>query len=358
MLQLSFDQYLELENIGTGVFAPLTGFMDEKQFQSCLTQLRLPDGSVFSIPVVLDISTEDEARIKSQSKVDLYHAGEHVGVLHPSSFFRIKTEEVVKSLFGTSDRSHPGVSYYFGLKPVLVGGKIELLRRIEKPHSAHEKTPAETRALFQERGWKTIVGFQTRNAPHRAHEYLQKAALEICDGILIQPLIGKKKPGDFTPGSVIAGYEALIENYYPKNRAILTTLSTVMRYAGPREAVFHAIIRRNFGCTHFIVGRDHAGVGGFYDKYAAHRLVSSFTREELGIQVLCLRGPYYCRKCESIVTDKTCPHGDTHPEYATEISGTKIRQYLSHEREIDTHLIRPEVVEALRRQTESVFIEG
>jgi sulfate adenylyltransferase len=355
MLNLNFDQYLEVENLATEVFSPLSGFMNEDDFHSCVEKLRLTNGAVFSIPVVLDISSEERDQIKGMKEVPLIHNGERIGSLFPTSVFKMDCEKVVKSVFGTDDQKHPGVKYYFSMKEHLVGGKVELLKKIAKPNSKHELTPAEARAAFKARGWKRIVGFQTRNAPHRAHEHLQKTALEICDGILIHPLIGKKKAGDFSPAAVIAGYEALIEHYYPQNRAMLATLSTVMRYAGPREAVFHAMIRRNFGCTHFIVGRDHAGVGGFYDKYAGHRLIRSF--DDLGIEVLCLRGPYFCSKCDSIATDQTCPHGDAHPEYTAEISGTKIRGYLSREMEVDTKLIRPEVVEALRKLKEPTFVQ-
>jgi len=349
MVTLDLDQYLELEKIALGAFAPLSGFMGEEEFWSCARSGRLRDGSVFPIPILLDMSAEDRARIRGKAAVDLFFRGVPVGRLHPTGVFRPDRPAAARLIFGTDDARHPGVSHFYGLAEYFVGGTVELRERVALEFSAYEKTPAETRAYFATMGWRTVVGFQTRNAPHRAHEYLQKAALELCDGLLIQPLVGRKKPGDFNPAAILTGYEALIRNYYPAERAVLTVLSTVMRYAGPREAVFHAIVRRNYGCTHFIVGRDHAGVDGFYDKYAAHRYSESFGPDELGITILRMRGPYLCLKCESITTDKTCPHGDADPTYSFPISGTAIRKMLEEAAEIDTRVIRAEVVEAIRR---------
>ncbi|MBI3769871.1 MAG: sulfate adenylyltransferase [Deltaproteobacteria bacterium] len=348
MLHLDLDQYLELEKIGIGAFAPLTGFMDEDDFWSCVRSGRLKNGSVFTIPIVLDISAEDHARIRTKTSIDLLYDGVLVGRLRPSSIFKPDRREATRLIFGTDDSEHPGVAHFCGLGEYFIGGEIELLERVSLPFTAYERTPSETKQYFAQMGWKTIVGFQTRNAPHRAHEYLQKAALELCDGILIQPLVGRKKPGDFNPTAVLTGYDALIQHYYPATRVLLAVLSTVMRYAGPREAVFHAIVRRNYGCTHFIVGRDHAGVGSYYDKYAAHKYVETFDASELGITVLRMRGPYLCLKCDSITTDKTCPHGDSHPQYTRQISGTYIRQMLADDVAIDERVIRPEVVEAVR----------
>jgi sulfate adenylyltransferase len=224
---------------------------------------------------------------------------------------------------------------------------VRLAARARLDLSAHELTPAQTRAIFAERGWRTVVGFQTRNVPHRAHEYLLRIGLEIADGLFIQPLLGHKKAGDYTPEAIIAGYRALIGGYLSEDRLVLGILSTAMRYAGPREAVFHAIIRRNYGCTHFIVGRDHAGVDDYYGKYDAHGLIES-VEDELGITVLRLCGPFHCRICDGIVTEKTCPHRRTAPEAVTEISGTEMRAILVGGRAPDPHLMRPEVVAALK----------
>jgi sulfate adenylyltransferase len=209
--------------------------------------------------------------------------------------------------------------------------------------------------MFAERGWKTIVGFQTRNVPHRAHEYLQRTALEQVDGLFIQPLVGRKKAGDYTPQSIMAGYRKLIADFYPRDRVVLGILSTSMRYAGPREAVFHALIRRNHGCTHFIVGRDHAGVGDYYGKYAAHELIGRFDGE-LGIAVMRLHGPFHCRVCDGIVTEHTCAHYRTRPAAITEISGTEIRRILNSGLTPERHIIRPEIVDAVKNVP--LFVTG
>jgi len=354
MITLDFDQYLELEKIGLSVFHPLDGFMTEKQFNGCISDSRLPDGSAFSIPIVLDISSCDFEKYKSSSCIDLIYAGEKVGELYPHDFYKIDKLSAAKKIFGTDSIKHPGVKYFTSLREYFVGGPIAFTKRFSTDISEYELTPKQTKQYFKKMQWNRVVGFQTRNVPHRAHEYLQKAALEICDGLLIQPLVGKKKAGDFTVQAVMAGYEALIQNYFPANKVLLTPLSTRMRYAGPREALFHALIRRNYGCTHFIVGRDHAGVGGFYEKYAAHDYLKGFSRDELGIEILYMKGPYYCQKCDSIATEQTCPHFGTRE--AQEISGTLMREMLSAKKEINFKYMRPEVVERLKTVT-SIFIE-
>lgn len=353
-LQLNWDQYLELEKLGLNVFAPLEGFMGEEDFWACIEKGRLSRGDVFTIPIVLDILEKTFEAVATEKAIELYYEDSHVGTLTDPEFYRPDLARAAQKLFTTLSEDHPGARAFLRQNPVFVGGKIKLIKRIPSEYSRFEYTPKETRDYFQKQGWKTVVGFQTRNAPHRAHEYLQKAALELCDGILIQPLVGRKKSGDYTPESVFAGYSALIENYFPLNRVLLSGLTTHMRYAGPREAAFHALVRRNYGCTHFIVGRDHAGVGGFYDKYAAHRFIQTF--DDLGINVLLMRGPYFCVKCDSMATDKTCPHGDDHPEYALSISGTQMRAMLGQGAEIDTRMMRVEVVESLRK-VKDVFVK-
>jgi sulfate adenylyltransferase len=286
------DQYLELEKLGLGAFAPLTGFMNEEQFRSVVDNLRLPSGAVFSLPVLLDISESNASAIRDLETVDLVYEGTLVGRIRPNDFFSCDRQQVATKVFGTDDPAHPGVRHFFDLKPVFVGGEIELLQRASFDISVDELTPVETRRIFSERGWKRIVGFQTRNVPHRAHEYLQRVALEHADGLFVQPLVGRKRTGDYTPEAIMRGYRALIGGFLPSHRVVLGILSTVMRYAGPREAVFHAIIRRNYGCTHFIVGRDHAGVGDWYGLYDAHALTRQFDGD-LGIEIMRLKGPYH-----------------------------------------------------------------
>ena len=353
-LALSKFQYLELEKIGLGAFAPLNGFMNEDEVRSVADDMRLPSGAVFPLPVVLDLSAEDSRRLKGRAQVSLTFAGQEVGQLSPESLFRPDKEALARKVFGTDDPNHPGVAHLFSMGEFFVGGPVQLLARQELEFSQYELTPEQTRAAFAERGWNSITGFQTRNVPHRAHEYLQRVALEMSDGLFIQPLVGRKKAGDYTPQAVIKGYEALIDSFLPKSRVLLGILSTFMRYAGPREAVFHAIIRRNYGCTRFIVGRDHAGVGAYYDKYAAHELTRRFDGE-LGIDVVRLNGPYYCRLCDGIVTEKTCPHNDGMPSATQEISGTDMRALLIEGLAPQPHLMRPEIIASLRGS--NLFIE-
>jgi|ETNmetMinimDraft_20_1059909.scaffolds.fasta_scaffold21627_2 sulfate adenylyltransferase len=346
-LALDRDQYLELEKLALGAFRPLSGFMSEDELHGVVEGMRLPCGALFPLPVVLDVSEDEARRLRGRPSVALTHGGEAVGTLHPSDVYRCDKPAVCRAVFGTDDAAHPGVANFLAGGDWFLGGAVELACRATFDVSAHELTPAEARATFAERGWRTVVGFQTRNVPHRAHEYLLRVALEIADGLFVQPLLGRRKAGDYTPEAIIAGYNALIGEYMHGNRLVLGVLTTAMRYAGPREAIFHAIVRRNYGCTHFIVGRDHAGVGDYYGKYQAHALVETVA-DELGIEILCLCGPFHCRHCDGIVTEKTCPHLDTDPNAVTEISGTNMRAMLVGGREPDPHLMRPEVIAALR----------
>jgi sulfate adenylyltransferase len=356
--RLNFRQYLELEKLHFGAFAPLRGFMDAGTFHSVVDTMRLPDGTVFPLPVVFDVQADQAGACETASEVDLVFDGRSVGTLRPNSLYDCDKRSVAAKVYGTADAAHPGVDQFYRMGDRFVGGAVTLHSRVDYDFSRYERTPDECWAEFARRDWKTVIGFQTRNVPHRAHEYLLRLGLELGDGLFIQPLIGQKKPGDYTPESVMAGYEALVGRFLPADHVMLATLSTYMRYAGPREAVFHAIIRRNYGCTHFIVGRDHAGVGGYYDKYAAHDLTRQF-EGELGIEILRLHGPYHCRRCDGIVTERTCPHGawdvDTEAGLTTEISGTMVREMLSGGAEPAPHIMRPEIVASLAKA--DLFIE-
>lgn len=346
-LNINRDQYLELEKLALGVFSPLSGFMGEGDFHSCVYDFKLKSGEFFPLPIVFDVSRAEAEEMKKYSEVELFYQSEFVGKIYPDSYFMPDRATVAKEIFQTAEDKHPGVRYFYDLKEVFVGGRVELIKRCRFEFQDYEMTPCETKAYFKDLGWKKIVGFQTRNAPHRAHEYLQRIALEVADGLLIQPLVGKKKEGDFTPEAVLKGYRALIENYFPPDRVKLSILSTVMRYAGPREALFHAIIRKNYGCTHFIVGRDHAGVGSYYKEYAAHSLVDRF-QDKLGIEILKLNGPYLCLMCDSITTSNSCRHKEFSPEHVFEISGTYVRKQLMGNGDVDRRIIRPEVLDALK----------
>ena len=343
-LDLSLVQYLELEKIGLGAFLPLDGFMDEAQFTGVVDSMRLPSGDVFPLPVLLDVEPDVAAGMPVGEPVTLTHAGVVVGTLMPRDFFTCDRPAVARTVFGTDDESHPGVAHFMSLKPIFVGGQVELLERADVGIWHDQLVPADTKALFAELGWKRVVGFQTRNVPHRAHEYLQRIALEWADGLFVQPLIGQRRAGDFTPEAVLSGYRALIGRFLPEDRVVLGTLSTFMRFAGPREAVFHAIIRRNYGCTHFIVGRDHAGVGNWYGRYAAHDLAKQF-ESELGIEILRLSGPYFCEICDGVVTEKTCAHHGS--DVTRHINGSDMREILVGGGSPDPRLMRPEIVAAL-----------
>lgn len=345
-LTLNRGQYLEFEKLCLGVFLPLRGFMNADEFQSAVNSMRLPTGEPFPLPVCLDIDAATAARLRGSALITLVFGGIEVGTLELEDIFTCDKNQVAQKIFGTADLAHPGAKFLFEGGDYFAGGKVNLKQRVRLDVSTHELTPLETRAEFARRGWKKIVGFQTRNVPHRAHEYLQRIALEISDGIFIQPLIGRKKSGDYAPEAIITGYKTLIEQFLPADRVVFGVLTANMRYAGPREAVFHAIIRRNYGCTHFIVGRDHAGVGNYYGRYEAHDLIQSFG-EELGIIPLCLAGPYYCALCDGIVTERTCQHASSAPNLVKEISGTDIRQILVSGREPDPRLLRPEVLASL-----------
>ncbi|MCC7418379.1 MAG: sulfate adenylyltransferase [Acidobacteria bacterium] len=346
-IALNKRQYLELEKIGLGALAPLEGFMTEPAFTSVVGRMRLPSGEVFPLPVTLDVDRVTADQIVPGRTIGLWYQGTRVGEVDAADVYTCDKVEVAAQVYGTSERTHAGVAHFNRMGSHFVGGRARLLDRVRLEFSDHELTPAQTRVAFAERGWSTIAGFQTRNVPHRAHEYLQRTALEVVDGLFIQPLVGYKKRGDYQPLAVLAGYRALLETCFPPERVLFGVLSTSMRYAGPREAVFHAIIRRNYGCTHFVVGRDHAGVGGYYGKYAAHQLTRRFDGE-LGIEVLRLSGPFYCRACGAIATEKTCRHLVEQPEVTHEISGSDMRRLLSGDGQPAPELMRPEVVSSLK----------
>lgn len=340
-IPISEETLQDVINIETGLLYPLKGFMGEADFRSVTDSYKLADGQVFTIPVTMDVNEEIFHSVEKGESVLLLWQEEPVAELTVESKFSM-TEEDLEKIFRTLDDSHPGVHKERKRYPWRVGGSTKILKK-ELLEDALK--PVETKKVFQDKGWKTVVGFQTRNPIHKAHEHIQRIGLELCDGLFINPIIGWKKKGDFTQEAVMAAYLTMAEAFYPADRTYIAGLKTQMRYAGPREAVFHAIIRRNLGCTHFIIGRDHAGVGGFYGAYDAHLLASRLAEEnDLGIQLLLTREPYYCRKCGQIVTDKTCAHYDTD---RVEISGTIIRKYIQDGYIPDEIMMRNEVFQAI-----------
>jgi len=350
-INISKEIAIDAENIAHGIFSPLDGFMNYNDYYSVLENMRLENDLPWTIPIVLDVHEDSLRGIKEGDAVVLMHNNLPIALMDVEDIYTFNKKEYAEKVFKTTDPDHPGVLKVLEMDDRLLGGKIELINSVENPFESYTLRPVETRILFKELGWKTIVGFQTRNVPHLGHEYVQKTALTFVDGLFINPIVGKKKRGDFRDEVVLKAYEILIEKYYLKDRAVLSILRAEMRYAGPREAVFHAIIRKNFGCTHFIVGRDHAGVGNYYKPYEAQEIFDEFP--DLGITPIFFKQFYYCKKCYGYVNEGVCPHSgdDIIPP-----SGTKIREMIMRGEVPPKEMMRPEVVEIIL-SFESPFVD-
>jgi len=336
----------DVEMVAVGAFSPLKGFMGSKDYLRVVRELRLENGLPWSIPISLAIPEDQAERIKVGGQAALRaRDGRLVAVLDVSDKWRPDKELEAREVYRTTDAKHPGVAYLMSTPPVYVGGEIHVIDRPAAPvFPTYHRDPAETRALFAERGWARVVGFQTRNPIHRAHEYITKTALEICDGLLIHPLVGATKSDDIPADVRMRCYEVLVEHYYPKPRVLLSIYPAAMRYAGPREAIFHAIARKNYGCSHFIVGRDHAGVGNFYGTYDAQEIFRVYAPSELGIEPLCFENAFYSTAVGSMGTAKTAP-GDASTQ--VNLSGTKVREMLSRGELPPVEFSRPEVAQIL-----------
>jgi sulfate adenylyltransferase len=337
----------DMECVAYGIFSPLIGPLNRDDYTAVLEKGRLTKGHPWTFPIVLDVPEETASRIKVGDDVALTLEGEAFSILHVEDKYSWDRKAHAQSVYTTLDMDHPGVSKTYEMGPVLLGGSIDLFNEAQGRFSDYRLKPIETRVLFKSKGWRTIAGFQTRNAPHVGHEYVQKTALAFTDGLFINPLIGKKKAGDFTDEVIIDTYTTLFDNYYLRNTATLVTLEMEMRYAGPREAIFHAICRKNYGCTHFIVGRDHAGVGNYYGPYEAQEKFSEFP--DLGVTPIFFRSFFYCKKCGGVQNDKVCPHG---PEEHLNFKGREMRSMLMNGERPSELLMRPEVVDAILRHTE------
>jgi sulfate adenylyltransferase len=323
-LPLTAAEAADLRALATGAYSPLTGFMGAKEHAAVTESMRLPDGSLWSIPVCLGIP--DGVRVDAGQLLLRGEQGELLGTLEVEEVFERDRATEAELVYGTTDPAHPGVARVLGSPSRAVAGPIRAMAEpLEGPVGARALTPAETRAAFAEQGWSTVVGFQTRNPVHRAHEYLMKCALEMVDGLLLHPLVGPTKEGDVPAEVRMRAYEAVL-SYFPPERVLLAALVAPMRYAGPREAVLHALVRKNYGCTHFIVGRDHAGVGSYYGPFEAQELLASLPADDLGITPLRFDNAFYCRRCLAMATGKTCPH---HDQDHVALSGTQVRSMLA-----------------------------
>jgi sulfate adenylyltransferase len=346
-LVVSERELADLEMLAVGALSPLTGFQGESDYHSILETMHLTDGLAWSIPVTLSVDEDGAHRLGGAEAVALTPAdgAEPLAVLRISELFKRDRAKEARSVFGTEDLAHPGVQALHDAGDRCVAGTLEVIAL--PPHDdflQYRLTPAETRAEFDRRGWRTVVGFQTRNPIHRAHEYIQKCALEIVDGLLVHPLVGATKADDVPPDVRMRCYEALFEGYYPKDRAMVSVFPAAMRYAGPKEAIWHAICRKNYGCTHFIVGRDHAGVGDYYGTFEAQEIFERFEPGELGITPLMFEHSFWCNRCEGMASPKTCPHGEGE---RVSLSGTKVREMLREGERPPQEFSRPEVADIL-----------
>ena len=344
-VQLTQMAASDLEMIAVGAFSPLTGFMTKGDYDTVIDNMRLSNGLPWSIPVTLPVDDDTAAGLAEDQEIALM-AGDHLmGIMTIGEKFRADKEREAREVYRTTEEAHPGVARLHRQGDWLLGGDVFLLngpQEVEFSELRHE--PAQTRRMFASRGWRRIVAFQTRNPIHRAHEYIQKTAMEIVDGLFLHPLVGETKADDIPADVRIESYQTILRDYYPADRVLLGVFPAAMRYAGPREAIFHAIARKNYGCTHFIVGRDHAGVGSYYGTYDAHHIFDEFDPGELGITPLFFDYTFFCKKCGGVVSAKTCPHSKDDWVY---LSGTQVREMLERGEMLPAEMTRPEVSKVL-----------
>jgi sulfate adenylyltransferase len=347
-VQLDDRAVSDVEMIAIGAFSPLTGFMNQEDYDRTVTEMRLANGLVWSIPITLSVSEEVASPLQEGGLIRLDNSrGEFIAVLQLTQKYNYDKSREAINVYRTDDVKHPGVQVLYNQGIVHLAGDIWLLQREPHPQfPTYQIDPAASRQLFKDKGWKTIVGFQTRNPIHRAHEYIQKCALEIVDGLFLHPLVGATKEDDIAADVRMRCYEILLEHYYPLDRVTLAINPAAMRYAGPREAIFHALVRKNYGCTHFIVGRDHAGVGDYYGTYDAQYIFNEFAPGELGIVPMMFEHAFYCTRTKQMATSKTSP---SRPEERIHLSGTKVREMLRRGELPPPEFSRPEVAAELAR---------
>lgn len=346
---IELDEYLsfDLDCIAKGIFSPLEGFMSEEETLSSLETMHIRKFLPWTIPILLDISLQKAEKIDIGETVALYNSENQLaGTIVVKEKFKLDKKYLAEKVYGTNDEQHPGVKRTNGLADMFIAGPVEVFEKKVIEFEEYNLPPKQTRNIFEQSGWKRIVAFQTRNPIHRAHEYLTKCALEICDGLLIHPLMGTTKSDDI-PGNVrMECYKTLIDNYYPESHVLLSIMPVNMRYAGPKEAIMHAIVRKNYGCTHFIVGRDHAGVGNYYGTYDAQKIFDNFNPDELKIIPLFFDHTFYCRRCGSMASIKTCPHDKSQHIM---LSGTKVREMLKKGEALPEEFTRSEVSSILMK---------
>jgi sulfate adenylyltransferase len=337
---LTSRELSDLDMLASGALSPLRGFMGKDDYESVVESMRLADGLPWALPVCLAV-----AEAPAGDRVALAdESGRALAVLDVEEVYAYDKEREAERCFGTTDGEHPGVARLYAQHEQYLAGAVTVFERLEPGFPELHRDPADTRALFAERGWKRVVGFQTRNPIHRAHEYLTKCALETVDGLLIHPLVGETKSDDVPVVTRVQAYDALVGDYYPADRVVVSAFPAAMRYAGPREAIWHAICRKNYGCSHFIVGRDHAGVGSYYGTYDAQLIFDEFEPHELDVEPMFFEHSFWCKACGQMATAKTCPHsGDDH----VFLSGTKVRELLANGELPPEEFTRPEVAEIL-----------
>ncbi len=347
-ITLSRRSQSDLEMIATGACSPLTGFMSQQDYSSVVEEMRLANGSVWSIPITLPISAEQVSNLKGVEEATLSTESDGViGKIQISDIYKPDKGREAEKVYLATDDKHPGVAALLSGGKYYVAGDIEVYQLPEHKHfGEYRMSPRQLRAVIEEKGWKSVVAFQTRNPIHRAHEYITKCALEMVDGLIIHPIVGETKSDDISADVRMACYEAIIEHYYPHRHTILSVYPASMRYAGPREAIFHALTRKNYGCTHFIVGRDHAGVGSYYGTYDAQKIFENFNREELGIEPMFFDHAFYCKRTNSMATTKTSRAVDHEKVF---LSGTKVREMLIAGVDLPEEFTRPEVSDILKK---------
>lgn len=350
-IALSPSEFQDAINIANGRFSPLTGFLSRNDFLKVAHDMTLEDGTLWSLPITLDVGPDMASVLVPGELATLTDPdGTELGAIEVKEVYKYNAEETAEAIFGTTDIEHPGVANHLENQAFFVGGDIMLFNRFR--YNDFDLLPAETRVLFGQKSWDRVIGFQTRNAPHRAHEYLQKTGLEQADGLLIQPKLGDKKPGDYRDDVILRAYRTLVDEYYVRDRVALSVFPSKMRYAGPREAIFDAIVRKNQGCTHFVIGRDHAGVANYYDGFDAHHVFDDVGN--IGIEPVFYSNSFYCERCDGMASERVCPHDDASRVYP---SGTRIRETIQAGHEPSEKMMRAEVAREIMA-TESPFVTG